>query len=131
MIDAVRISPLLLAACLLTACSREPPMAATAGDRGLEVANASGCTACHSLDGARGIGPSWRGIYGETVTFTDGRTAVVDDAYLRRSMLEPGADIVEGYQNVMVPAAVTDAQIADIIALIGGLRRNPLNDRQQ
>ncbi len=108
----------------MTACTQEPaqpPQQESAVDSALNLVTTNGCIACHSLEGALGVGPSWKGIYGKTVTFTDGRSAVVDDAYLRRAMLDPAADVVEGYQNVMVPAAVTEAQIADIIELIKGL----------
>ncbi len=59
------------------------------------------------------------------MTFVDGRSAVVDDAYLRRAILEPGADVVEGYQNIMVTAAVTDEDIANIIELISSLGQAP------
>ena len=31
-----------------------------------------GCATCHSLDGTRGQGPSWKGIWGQTHTFADG-----------------------------------------------------------
>lgn len=108
----------LLAA--LTACSDEtrPATAQTAADRGRSLVAANGCIACHALDGTRGIGPSWAGIYGTTRMLKGGGTVVVDDVYLRRAMLEPAAEVVDGFDNVMVPAAVNEAQIADIIALI-------------
>lgn len=121
---------MLLAACTPDAArtQNEAPRLESAGDRGLALAQANGCIACHSLDGARGVGPSWKGIYGEMVTLTDGRSVVVDEAYLRRAILEPGVEVVEGYQNLMVPPSITDAQVADIIAFIDALRKFPLND---
>lgn len=105
---------------LLTACGETtvPAQPQTPAGRGLALVTATGCVACHSLDGTRGIGPSWRNSYGTQRTFTDGRTAVADEAYLRRSMLEPGVDVVAGYDSIMLPAPVSEAQIADIIAFI-------------
>jgi cytochrome c oxidase subunit 2 len=124
------MTPRLFAISALVAASAgcsegEPAQPQTPEERGRTVANALACTACHALDGARGIGPSWAGIYGTTRTFTDGSTALVDDAYLRRSMLEPAAQVVEGFDSVMLPAPVSDAQVADIIALIRKLQDGP------
>jgi len=61
-----------------------------------------GCQACHSLDGSPGVGPTMAGLYGSERTFTDGTTAVADEDYIIESIVEPGALIVEGYDNVMV-----------------------------
>ncbi len=131
--------PILMATSLvllLTACGEGgadaangesiSPLPQTAAERGLALVTANACIACHALDGSRGIGPSWRvsagsisgSIYGTTRTFNDGSSAVVDDAYLRLSMLEPAAQVVEGFDSIMLPAAVTEEQIADIIAFI-------------
>jgi cytochrome c oxidase subunit 2 len=121
------VAPTLMAL-VLAACKEDGVPAAGQADavltpvqRGLAVANANACTACHTLNGARGIGPSWVGIYGSTQKLADGSTALVDDAYL-----EPAAQIVEGFDNVMVPAPVTEAQVMDIIALIKELQDGPL-----
>lgn len=95
-------------------------------ERGLALAKTNACTACHALDGTRGIGPSWAGIYGTLRTFADGTTALADESYLRRAMLEPAAQVVEGFDSVMVPAPVTEAQLLDIIALIKELEDGPL-----
>jgi cytochrome c oxidase subunit 2 len=89
--------------------------------RGQALVNQRGCTACHALDATRGIGPGWGGIYGTTRQLKGGGSVVVDDAYLRRAMREPSAEIVDGFDSIMVPAAVDDAQLADIIALIKSL----------
>lgn len=60
-----------------------------------------GCATCHSLDGSRGQGPSWRGIFGQTRQFTDGTSVVADENYIRQSILEPNAKVVQGYEPVM------------------------------
>jgi cytochrome c oxidase subunit II len=61
------------------------------------------CLACHSLDGTPGAGPSWLGIYMAERPMTDGRVLIGDEEYLRLSILEPNADIVEGYQPNVMP----------------------------
>lgn len=114
---------------LLAACGEggagavpAPQLPQTAAERGLALVTANACIACHALNGSRGIGPSWLegtgSIYGTTRTFNDGSSAVVDDTYLRRAMLEPAAQVVQGFDSIMLPAAVTEEQIADIIAFI-------------
>ncbi len=71
---------------------------------GLELLEVNGCIACHSLDGSKRIGPSLKGVYGsEVVVTTNGvqRTITADRDYLRRAILEPLADVVDGYQPSM------------------------------
>lgn len=84
----------------------------TPAQRALALAGSRGCLACHSLDGTRGIGPSWLGSWGAQRRFVDGSEAVVDAAYLRESMLAPAARVVDSYDNVMLPTGFTDAEVA-------------------
>ncbi len=60
-----------------------------------------GCATCHSLDGSRREGPSLKGIFGATHAMRDGSSVVVDENYLRESILEPQARIVAGYEAIM------------------------------
>jgi cytochrome c oxidase subunit 2 len=72
--------------------------------RGMAVMQKYGCLACHSLDGTKRIGPTLKGIWGhQEAVVTNGaeRTVTVDEPYLRRSLLEPNADEVAGFQPVM------------------------------
>jgi len=59
-----------------------------------------GCFACHSLDGSKLIGPSFAGIWNSERTVVTGgstRQVVADEEYIHRSILDPNADIVEGF----------------------------------
>ena len=59
-----------------------------------------GCFACHSLDGTKLVGPSFKGIWGAqhtVVTGRESRTITVDEEYIKRSIYDPNADVVEGY----------------------------------
>jgi cytochrome c oxidase subunit 2 len=72
--------------------------------RGMEVLEKYGCLACHSLDGTKKAGPTFKGIWGHQATVvTNGaeRTVTVDEPYLRRSLEDPNADLVKGYQPIM------------------------------
>jgi cytochrome c oxidase subunit II len=60
-----------------------------------------GCATCHSLTGERGQGPSWKGIYGKMETMTDGSQQLVNENYIRESVLDPHKHIVQGYEAVM------------------------------
>lgn len=96
-----------------------------AGERGKMVARDKGCTACHSADGARGTGPTWKGLAGKKVKLEGGDTVTADDIYLARAIKDPRSQVVEGYANIM-PAAYGDldaATVADLIAYIHDLAR--------
>ena len=48
------------------------------------------------MDGSARVGPSWKGLYGETETLKDGSTAQVDEAYLQSFIRDPQARGVNG-----------------------------------
>ena len=85
--------------------------------QGLLLAEDQGCLACHSLDGSESVGPTWKGMYGKTETLADGTTVVVDDDYLRESIADPNAKIVQGFEPLMPPYEFSDAEMAALIAL--------------
>ncbi len=94
---------------------------------GTQLLTIKGCTACHSLDGSKLIGPSFKGVFGRTeIVLTDeiAREIVVDEEYIRKSMLEPEADLVEGYQNLMPPQStlVNDEEMEAIIEVLKELK---------
>ena len=91
--------------------------------RGQALVVANGCAACHSINGAAGIGPTWFGLFGRTERLTDGSTVVADEEYIHESISAPQAKIVAGFENQLMPTYnFTDEQIADIIAYIKTLR---------
>lgn len=83
-----------------------------------QLAEARGCQACHTLDGSRGIGPTWLGSWGATRVLKDGSRVVVDENYLRLAMQNPQAQVVEGYEPLMLPAGFTEAELSLVINLI-------------
>lgn len=94
-------------------------------ERGNAWAQQFGCLACHTTDGSEGVGPTWQGVFGEQVTLSDGSTVTADEAYLRESIRDPGAKIVQGYQNIMPPDIAKDMseeQVNDVIAFIESLK---------
>ncbi|MEX2397439.1 MAG: DUF6797 domain-containing protein, partial [Balneolales bacterium] len=90
--------------------------------RGKELFQIRGCMACHSTDGATdGLsGPTLAGIYGSERLLSDGSTKTADDEYLRTSILQPGEDIVENYDQGMPSfnGILSDDEIESIILYI-------------
>ncbi len=94
--------------------------------RGEKVAQNFGCLACHSIDGATLVGPSWKGAFGGEVVLVDGTTLPGDEAYLLESIINPNAKIVEGFAAGIMPqnfaTQMTEKQINDVIAYIKSLK---------
>ncbi|KDM89737.1 cytochrome c oxidase subunit II [Photobacterium galatheae] len=88
---------------------------------GKKLAEVNGCIACHSHDGKPGIGPTWLNLYGKTETMSDDTQLQVDDAYLRRAILEANAELVKGYPAVMPVYTFNDQEIEALIAYIRSL----------
>ena len=76
------------------------------GANGEQIVQTLGCVACHSIDGSDGIGPTWRDTYGTNRALASGEMAVIDDDYIKTSIVNPMSQIAEGYAPVM-PAYAT------------------------
>lgn len=90
---------------------------------GERMYNLLGCKQCHSLDGAPGVGPTFLDLYGSMRRITDQDDALVDEDYVRESMLDPLARVSFGYQPVMptFQGRVKDQEITAIIAFMKSL----------
>ncbi|MBK97376.1 MAG: cytochrome c oxidase subunit II [Balneola sp.] len=86
-------------------------------EQGQQLVTLQGCQACHSVDGTEIIGPSFKGIWNRERKLADGNTIIIDENYIRESILYPGEKIAEGYQNVMSPyeGRINDEEITKII----------------
>lgn len=110
--------------------AQEETQAASGGgevsaERGEKLYVANGCQACHSRDGADGIGPTHMNIMGRTEQLQDGSTVTVDEEYLYESIVEPYVQIVEGYDPVMAPYShLSDDEIQSIIEYLKTLSDN-------
>lgn len=69
-----------------------------------------GCTQCHDATSSErdpaklpNKGPGFVGNFGTKVQFQDGTEGVVDEAYLRQSILNPQAKIRRGFTGVSMP----------------------------
>lgn len=69
---------------------------------GLVLIKANGCIACHSMDGSKIIGPSFKGLYGrKTKVVTEAGEKEIDatDEYIKKSITESDAELVKGYNK--------------------------------
>ncbi len=70
-------------------------------DLGAALYASRGCATCHSLEGTRIQGPSFKGLYGQRARMTDGKTFLIDENFIRTTILQPQAEVREGYPNIM------------------------------
>ncbi len=79
------------------------------------------CNTCHSLDGSKILGPTFKGLFASKERkFTDGSTGTVDENYVRESILHPQAKIVEGYPPVMpsFEGQLSQEDVSNLIAYL-------------
>ena len=94
--------------------------------RGAELAQQQGCLGCHSVDGSRRVGPTFKGLSGSprTVTRAGQELTVTADAdYLARAIRDPAAEIVAGYPPAMPPyPGLADGDVAALITWLESLK---------
>ena len=103
--------------------------AAPAGDatKGKALYTSLGCVGCHSLDGSKGTGPTFKGLYDQTTKLTNGQSVKADMAYLLESILDPDKQVVGGYSPgimsaVIKPGSVSQADAQALVAYIKTLK---------
>ena len=93
-----------------------PGPAATGGDLYASL----GCPGCHAN---RRIAPSLDGLRGTVVTLDDGTTVTADDAYLRRSIVDPAGQLVPGYPASMPSyAELSAAQVQELVGEVAAMK---------
>ena len=91
---------------------------------GKQIIDSQGCLACHTADGTPSVGPTWQGLFGHEVQLADGSTVAADENYIRESILEPNAKVVQGFDPVMptYQGALNNEQVDAIIEYIKTLK---------
>jgi cytochrome c oxidase subunit II len=98
---------------------------------GLVMLRSKGCLACHTIDGARLVGPSFKGIYGteRTVNTSKGeekRTA--DDNYIAKSIYDPDVEVVSGFNKGLMKSYKGIVNDEELKTITGYLKT--LNDKK-
>jgi len=94
-------------------------------DQGREIAIAKACQGCHSEDGSKRVGPSYKGLFGKLEVLSDGSKVKVDENYIKESIENPQAKIVKGYENLVMPpyaGQLTPEEMNTVIAYIKSLK---------
>jgi len=84
-----------------------------------------GCNSCHNGTAAA-RGPSLAGVYGSKLTLTDGRQILVDDAYLRNSILNPSEHVTAGFAPIMptYQGQISEDGLIDLVEFIKNMQSN-------
>ena len=112
----------------IAGCSKADKSDAFAADspesKGLDIFTSMACNACHSVDGSLKLGPTMKAQYGKEILHTDGTVMIINDDYIRQSLLDPLKHIVEGYTPIMpsYKPVLSDEDLKNLIAYIKALK---------
>jgi cytochrome c oxidase subunit 2 len=99
------------------------PASVTGKSKGRQLLEQYGCLACHSLDGSPRVGPSFAQLAGgQNRSFAPGpeNIGTVDREYIERSILQPSAEVVQGFAAVMPSYAgkISDQDLRTLIEFL-------------
>ncbi|HEU4720726.1 MAG TPA: DUF6797 domain-containing protein [Gemmatimonadaceae bacterium] len=101
-------------------------IAASSAADGARIVQRVGCMGCHSIDGttAGKTGPSLKGLYGSQRRLAGKPAVRADDAYLTRSILDPAADVAQGYEPGMPSfrGVLNEGEIRSVVMYLRSLR---------
>jgi cbb3-type cytochrome c oxidase subunit III len=102
----------------LGALAAQPVAGDTPEERGANLFQSLGCVACHTINGQGGaVGPELTNVYADK-----------GEDYVRQSILEPNADIVEGFQPDIMPQdfgqRLSDENLNDLISYLKSVSGN-------
>ncbi len=61
------------------------------------------CASCHPIEGeAWGLGLPVKGLFGSMVELESGESVLADEEFIRRSIVDPSAQITKGHQDAMI-----------------------------
>ena len=90
-------------------------------DPGMAILKANACITCHSIDGTKVIGPSFKGLYGaKRMVLTDqGEKEVEANAdYIKRAIIDPNGEIVKGYNKGLMQSYKDVLKAEDIDKIV-------------
>jgi cytochrome c oxidase subunit 2 len=91
---------------------------------GYKLYQEKGCVACHSTDGSSRVGPTFKGLLGkkeEVISGANRETVVVDEAFIRKFILEPNVVHIEGYPPIMPKISLTNEELTALVNYIKSL----------
>jgi cytochrome c oxidase subunit II len=91
---------------------------------GQQLYQSLGCVSCHGANGEGGRGPTLAGVFGRQVHLANNQTIRADEVYIRESIINPQAKLVEGFGPIMptFQGQVTEDQLMQLLAYIKSLQ---------
>jgi len=101
----------------------DPGKGLTPVEFGAKLFQMKACNTCHTIDGTASNGPSMKGVFGHEAALANGSKVLVDENYIRESILVPAAKVVAGYQPIMptFQGILKDKEIDALVAYIQSL----------
>jgi cytochrome c oxidase subunit 2 len=98
----------------------------TLAQKGQKAFSLNGCISCHNIEkgGKAGTGPALFGKFGTEETLVGGAKVMIDENYIRESIMDPAAKVVNGFSPVMPPfqGRISEQDLAAIIEFIKSLK---------
>jgi cytochrome c oxidase subunit 2 len=91
---------------------------------GQQLYQSLGCVSCHGANGEGGRGPGLVGLFGRQQQLTTGQTVKADEAYIRESIINPQARIVQGFGPIMptFQGQISEDQLVQLLAFVKSLQ---------
>ena len=93
---------------------------------GQQLFQTLGCVSCHGATGEGGRGPALNGLFGRETQLVGGQKITADEAYIRESILNPQAQLVDGFGPIMptFQGQISEDQLVQLVAYIKSLQAN-------
>lgn len=92
---------------------------------GFILLRSTGCLACHSVDGSKLVGPSFKGLWGSertVITNNAEKKVTADENYITRSVYDPDSEIVSGFSKGLMKSYKEILKEADLKLIIEYLK---------
>lgn len=82
----------------------------------------SNCISCHSVDGSKNIGPSWKNLFGYERAISGGATVLANEDYILESVWYPQKKIAAGFEGQNMTAFIDQLDISDVSAIVAYMK---------
>ena len=91
---------------------------------GQQLYQTLGCASCHGANGEGGRGPTLLGMFGKQTQLVGGQIIRADEPYIRESIMNPQAKLVEGFGPIMptFQGQISEDQLVQLVAYIKSLQ---------
>ena len=100
-------------------------VASSSAAAGARIVQRAGCIGCHSIDGttAGKTGPTLAGLYGSQRRLVGKPAVRADEAYLTRAILDPAADVSQGFEPAMPSfrGVLSEEEVRSVVLYIRSL----------